>query len=262
MPEYTPETTPAAVPVSSVYRSWLFVRSLVYWVWQILATLILGLPVVVLGMFSYKLGHRMGVLWNQANIYGLRLICGITWKLEGQENIPTRTGIVMSKHQSTWETYFFMQVFTPGVYVAKRSLARIPIFGWAIKVLQFILIDRKSGGSAISQMVEQARDRNARGIWVMIFPEGTRRPVGSEPAYRIGGAVAAERIGADITPVALNAGEFWPRMGFIKWPGEITVIIGPPIVNGGRKAEVLLAETEAWIEGRMAEITVKNRFPY
>ncbi|MEE9320788.1 MAG: lysophospholipid acyltransferase family protein [Granulosicoccus sp.] len=262
VPEAKPEAVLDAAPISFAYRCWLFLRSLVFWVWQIVWTLTMGVPVVVLGMFSYNLGYRMGVIWNQGNVYGLRVICGVRWKLEGEENIPAKAGIMMSKHQSTWETYFFMLVFPRAAYVAKRSLALIPIFGWALIVLRFILIDRKSGGSAIAQMVEQARERNEHGIWVLIFPEGTRRPVGSEPAYRIGGAVVAERTGADITPVALNAGEFWPRMGFIKWPGEITVSIGPPIVNGGRKAEVLLAEAEAWIEGRMAEITVKNRFPY
>jgi len=148
------------------------------------------------------------------------------------------------------------------VYVAKRSLRWIPIFGWTLVLLRFILIDRTSGRSAIQQMTEQAANRLSLGRWVLIFPEGTRSAVGSEPNYRIGGAIVAEKTGADVLPIAMNAGEFWPRMGFIKWPGEITVTIGPVISSAGKNSAQILAETEQWIEGRMAEITVTDRFPY
>ena len=245
-----------------MYRLWLTFRSLIFWILQIVVTLVMGAPVLLAGLVSYRWGYSLAVLWNRLNVYGLRYICGVKWRLEGKENLPDKPCIVLCKHQSTWETYFLPMTFSPAVYVAKRSLQWIPIFGWVLVVLRFIMIDRKSGRSAIQQMTEQATDRLSRGRWVLIFPEGTRRPVGAEPNYRIGGAIVAEKSGYDVLPIAMNAGEFWPRMGFIKWPGEITVTIGPVITSAGKDAATIMAETQEWIEGRMAEITVKDRFPY
>ncbi len=245
-----------------MYRLWLTIRSAVFWVWQIICTLVIGPFVLLFGLFSFKLGYATAIVWNRANIWGLKYICGVSWKVEGRENIPDKPCVVLSKHQSTWDAYFLPMLFSYSVYVAKRSLILIPIFGWALYVLKFILIDRKSGRSAIQQMCEQAADRLSKGRWVLVFPEGTRRPVGAPPAYRIGGAKIAEQVPADVLPVAVNAGEFWPRMGFIKWPGEITVSIGPVIKTEGKTAAEILQETENWIEGRMSEITVLNRFPY
>ena len=245
-----------------MYRFWLLFRSGVFWVWQIVMTVFWGFPVVILGLFSFRVGYFLAIMWNRSNLYGLKYICGVDWKVDGMENIPDKPCVVMSKHQSTWDTYFLPTVFYPSVFVAKRSLLWIPIFGWSLYVLKFIMIDRKSGRSAMSQMCEQAADRLARKRWIVVFPEGTRRPVGAEPQYRVGGAMIAKKVPSNVVPVALNAGEFWPRMGFIKWPGTITVSIGPVISSEGKSAGQILAETEAWIEGRMAEITVKDRFPY
>ena len=168
----------------------------------------------------------------------------------------------MSKHQSTFETYFLPTVLLDYTFVAKRSLTLIPIFGWCIYLVKFILIDRKSGRSAIKQMTEQSRDHLNNGTHVVIFPEGTRMPVNAEPNYRIGGAIVAVKNEASILPVAHNAGEFWPRMGFIKWPGEITMHIGKPINCTGKTYEQALEETQNWIENKMQEITIPDRFPY
>ena len=245
-----------------MYRLWLTLRSAVFWVWQIVVTLVLGGPVILLGLVSFRWGYAAAILWNKSNVWGLRAICGVSWKVEGAEYIPEKPCVIMSKHQSTWETYFLPTLFYPGVYVAKKSLLWIPIFGWALYVLKFIMIDRKTGRSAIAQMCEQAKDRLSKGRWVIVFPEGTRRPVGAEPNYRIGGAKIAGSVPANVLPVALNAGEFWPRMGFIKWPGEITVSIGPVIHSDDKSAAQILAETQEWIEQRMQEITVVDRFPY
>ena len=239
----------------------LVLRAALFWLWQILITLLIGGPVLLVSAFSYRLGFPIAMWWIRANVHGLRWICGVRWQVEGRENIPERPCLVMSKHQSTWETYFLTMLFNPSVYVAKKSLLWIPIFGWALGLLRFIMIDRKSGRSAISQMVEQARDRLGKGRWVIIFPEGTRQAVGAEPNYRIGGAVVAARIGADILPVATNSGEYWPRMGFVKHPGTITVSVLPPIEADGRDASALIAETERRIEARMAEISRRPGSP-
>ncbi len=245
-----------------MYKLWLTFRSVVFWFFQIANTLIMSLPVLLGGLISFRVGLAMAILWNGANVWGLRFICGVSWKVDGRENIPDTPCVVLSKHQSTWDAYFLPTLFNPFVYVAKRSLLFIPIFGWALYVLKFIMIDRSSGRSAISQMCEQAADRLSKRRWVLVFPEGTRRPVGAEPAYRIGGAKIAEQVNADVLPIAVNAGEFWPRMGFIKWPGTVTVSIGPVISAEGKSASQILAETQSWIEGRMEEITVIDRFPY
>ena len=238
-----------------MYKLWLTVRSAVFWVVQIVNTLVMGIPVIVGGLISFRIGYGFAVIWNRINIWALRLICGVSWQVDGKENIPDTPCVVMAKHQSTWETYFMPTLFNPGTYVAKRSLLYIPVFGWALYVLKFIMIDRKSGRSAIQQMCEQAADRLSKGRWVLVFPEGTRRPVGAVGGYRIGGAMIAQNVPTNVLPVALNAGEYWPRLGFIKWPGVITVSIGPVIYSEGKTASEILAETEQWIEGRMIEIT-------
>ena len=233
----------------------LVLRSALFWLWQIAVTLLIGGPVLLVGAFSYRLGFPIALWWIRANVYGLRWICGVRWSVDGRENIPDRPCLVLSKHQSTWETYFLAMLFNPSVYVAKKSLLWIPVFGWALGVLRFIMIDRKSGRSAIAQMTEQAKDRLGKGLWVIIFPEGTRQAVGAEPSYRVGGAVVAARTGASILPVATNSGEYWPRMGFVKYPGTIQVSVLPPIEVAGRDASALIAETERRIEARMAEIS-------
>ncbi len=239
-----------------VYQGWLLLRSLVFWIWMILTTLVLGLPVMLGALVSYDFGYRFVNMWLFANVYGLKAICGVGWRVEGSEHIPKEACIVMAKHQSTWETMFLPMTIWHAVYVAKKSLVRIPIFGWTLVLMKFILIDRSSGRSAIAQMVEQARARVALGRSIIIFPEGTRRPVGAKPAYRIGGAIVAQKTNTPILPVALNAGQFWPRMGFIKYPGEITVRFGPLIDPAGRDADEILGETQAWIEAAMSEITL------
>jgi len=138
-----------------MYRAWLTLRSVVYWLWQIVNTLVLGGPVIIVGLFSFKYGYALATAWNHLNVWGLRVICGVSWKIDGRENIPDYPCVIMAKHQSTWETYFLPMLFYPSVYVAKRSLLYIPIFGWALYVLKFIMIDRNSGRSAIQQMCEQ-----------------------------------------------------------------------------------------------------------
>jgi len=240
----------------------LYVRSAIFWVWLTINTLVMGGPVLLVSLFSFRKAYWLVMWWLRGNVYGLRLICGTGWKVDGAENIPEHATLVMSKHQSTWETFFIaMQLPTP-VYVAKRSLSLIPIFGWALRTMKFILIDRRGGRSTVKQMVEQTKERIADGASVVIFPEGTRRPVGAEPAYRIGGALVAEQTGIDILPVAVNSCEFCPRMSFIKWPGEVTVSFGPVIKSEGKVANEIVKEVETWIEGRMDEITVVDRFPY
>jgi len=137
----------------------------------------------------------------------------------------------------------------------KRELLWVPFFGWALAILGSIAIDRKAGRKAIDQLVTQGRQRLEDGRWVVVFPEGTRIAPGQKGRYRIGGAVLAEQSGHPIVPVAHNAGEFWPRHGFLKRPGVIQVVIGPPISSRGRMAADILKEAEMWIEDTMGRIS-------
>lgn len=246
----------------SYNRTLLIVRSALFWVALTLSTIIMAIPVLLGGLISYPLGLTLARKWAQINLLALKVTCNLSGQVEGLENIPAHACIIMSKHQSTFETFFITHLFPRFTFVAKRSLTLIPIFGWALLVVRFILIDRKSGRSAVTQMVEQSKLKLADDHNVVVFPEGTRIPVGAPTNYRAGGAIVASKLGADVIPIAHNAGEFWPRMGFIKWPGKVTVCIGPVIKGEGKTPDQILNEVETWIETKMAEITVLDRFPY
>ena len=139
----------------------------------------------------------------------------------------------------------------------------MPIIGWAISlVLDPIAINRSSGGPAVKQVIRQGTEKLARGIWVSVFPEGTRVRPGHKVRYKLGGAILAEATGVPVIPVAHNAGDFWPRHSLIKWPGEIELHVGPAIDPTGKSAQQINEEAQAWIEGKLAEITRLDRFPY
>jgi len=243
-------------------RPLLLLRSLLFWLWFIASTIFMALPVLIVALISRHWGIKLAIVWTRINLFGLKIFCDLDCKVHGLENIPAHGCIVMSKHQSTFETLYLSGVLGDFAFVAKRSLTLIPIFGWCIYLLKFILIDRKSGRSAINQMIVQSKEYIANGTHVVVFPEGTRMPVNAPANYRSGGARVAIAIEADILPIAHNAGEFWPRMGFIKWPGEITMHIGKPISSINKTSDQLMAETQTWIEDRMQEITMTDRFPY
>jgi 1-acyl-sn-glycerol-3-phosphate acyltransferase len=154
-----------------------------------------------------------------------------------------------------------LQMELPSVrWVLKRELLPIPFFGWGLAMLKPIAIDRKAGRRAVMQLVEQGRKILDAGYWVIIFPEGTRMRPGERGRYKIGGAVLATESGHPVVPVAHNAGEFWPRHSFIKWPGTVSVCFGPPIATEGKTAEQVTAEVEEWIEGKMQEISDPARW--
>lgn len=202
------------------------------------------------------------ILHGSTRIFGFlitaagKYIAGMNYKITGVENIPTdRPYVVFCKHQSTWET-FFMYTLLPNKYstILKEELLRVPVFGWGLSALQPIAINRKDRKSAMSQIIAQGKDRISRGISILCFPEGTRKFPGEAPDYKIGGAKLAESVGAPIIPIALNSGECWPRKGFLKRPGTISVIIGPAIETQDKKAKEILIESRDWIENKMQEI--------
>jgi len=233
----------------------LYVRSILFWI--VFAPLVVLFALLLIVSFPIPFNKRFALtrLWSKLTIGWLKLSCNLTYEIQGVENIPATPGIVFAKHQSTWETLTLNFWFTPQSWVVKRELLWVPFFGWGVYMMQPIALDRGAGKKAISHLVEQGRDRLSKGRWIIIFPEGTRTAAGKRGRYRIGGAALAEQTGATISPVAHNAGEYWPRRKFIKKPGVIQVRIGPPIETSNKTAQQILAEVENWIESEMARIT-------
>ena len=231
------------------------VRCFLFHLFMAITTVVVATFAVLLIVFPLRTRIRIIRVYGVINVHMLKWLCGVRWKIEGTENIPEGPAIIFSKHQSTWETMALQLVFPPQTFVVKKELMRIPFFGWGLAVMKPIAIDRKAGRKAVEQVVEQGLDRLRRGIWVVIFPEGTRVPPGRRIRYRLGGAILAARSGLPVVPVAHNAGEFWRKGQFVLKPGTIRMVIGPPIPTDGRRPEEILADAEAWIESTMAKIS-------
>jgi 1-acyl-sn-glycerol-3-phosphate acyltransferase len=193
-------------------------------------------------------------LWSRAIVWCAKAVCGIDHRLIGAEHVPARACVVLSKHQSAWETLAFQMIFPPQVLIIKRELLYIPFFGWGLAMLSPIAINRRGGMRAVRQMLEQGQDRLRHGFWVIVFPEGTRVAPGSRAKYQSSGAAIAVHAGVPVLPVAHNAGAVWPRNAFLKRPGLVTVSIGPLMESAGTKAELLARRAETWIENEMLRL--------
>jgi 1-acyl-sn-glycerol-3-phosphate acyltransferase len=185
--------------------------------------------------------------WSRLVVSLARFILGIRWRVEGREHLPKRPAVILSKHQSAWETMAFQLIFPPQVHVLKRELLWIPFFGWGLALMSPIAIDRRRGVAALRAIARKGAERLAQGFWVVVFPEGTRVAPGERRAYHLGGAWLAAASGAPVVPVAHNAGLVWPRNAFVKRPGTVTVRIGPPIDPADRDAKTINHLAEAWI---------------
>lgn len=241
-------------PVTASYPV-LWLRSLAFWLVFPVSIVCYAVALLFTFPFPFRVRWQMVQSWVNFNLWWLRVTCRLSHEVQGIENIPDGAGIVFSKHQSTWETIALQRFFPMQVWVAKRELMWIPFFGWGLALMKCIAIKRGTGRAAIRQLIKQGKARLDEGLWIVIFPEGTRIPAGQRGNYRIGGAILAEHTGYPIVPVAHNAGEYWPRRSFIKHPGVIQVRIGPPIRSDGKSAQQILDEASSWIEARMDEIT-------
>jgi len=229
-------------------------RSTVYTLLQIVITPLYFLIVLAAFPLPPLSRYRITSGWAHLMLYLLRMICGIDYRIIGAERIPGTPSIILSKHQSAWETLAFQQIFPPQVWVLKKELLRVPFFGWGLAMTSPIAIDRNSGKAALKQIVEQGKDRLKKGFWIVIFPEGTRIAPGHKGKYRIGGAWLATHTNVLVVPVAHNAGEYWGKNALLKLPGTITVSIGDPIDPTGMDPENLNTKVESWIEAEMERI--------
>lgn len=230
-------------------------RSFVFLLYQTLVTPVYAAVMVLLFWIPRVPMYRIAASWCRTNLLGARWICGIRWQAIGRENIPEgadRTPhIVMSKHSSTWETLAQTMYFPPLAYVAKKELLALPFFGWAFRLASPITIDRDAGQDAMVQISAQGRERFAQGFWIILYPEGTRIPVGKRIRYKTGAARLAIEMRVPILPVAHNAGWLWPKGVMGKRPGTVTLSVGKPIAPGSMTAAELMLAVETWIEGEI-----------
>lgn len=236
-------------------KLWLGFRATLFWIGFSISTLVYGSMVPILAFLSYSRRYHILVGWCRFNVWWLGLTCGVHYEVKGLDNIPTdHAAILMGNHQSTWETLAFATIFPPLTWVLKQELMKIPFFGWGLRLIKPVAIDRSAGRSAVDQVKNQGKERLDEGIWLVVFPEGTRVMPNVKARYKIGGAVMAVGSTYPVVPVAHNAGFSWPRHSYIKKPGTIKVSIGEPISTINKTPEALMQEVETWIETEKAKL--------
>ncbi|HEY5798823.1 MAG TPA: lysophospholipid acyltransferase family protein [Burkholderiaceae bacterium] len=239
-----------------MHKAALFLRSLVYLLVMVVATLIWSFVCFAVAPLPYTRRYAVTKQWNLFVIWCGKVICGMDYEIRGWDNLKDTPTILLSKHQSAWETIFLLcKMPHPLVFVFKKELLYVPFFGWALGLLRMIPIDRNRGRDAFKQVVAHGKRRLADGQWIIMFPEGTRIPVGKAGKYKSGGARLALETGATVVPIAHNSGDCWPRNSFIKRPGKIIVSIGPSIPTEGLDPDQLMSRVEQWIEAEMRVIT-------
>lgn len=227
----------------------LFLRSLIFYIGYIVTLVPYTSLCIIIGIFfPTKSRFRYFILWNTFAIWWLKISCGVQVKVSGQENIPSGPFVLMSNHQSPWETIFIYSFFHPITATLKKELLFIPFFGWTLAMLAPIAIDRKKKRSAMTMLLAQGKQRLQNGIRVLIFPEGTRVDPGKSKNWSSGGASLAIGAEATVLPFAHNAGIYWPAHKFIKFPGTIEVVIGKPIDATGQNPRELTEKVKQWVK--------------
>jgi len=233
-----------------------YIGSSILLIYILLSVPMFGPLILLCALFPFPIRYKASTLWIASVIWLTKICCGLSYKVEGLENLPKdQVYIVLSKHQSAWETLALRLFLPKQTTVLKRSLTWIPIGGWALSTLKPIAIDREQPRAALRSLVEQGCKRLDEGFIVVVFPEGTRAAPGEDLKFNAGGALLAHHSGHPVIPLAHNAGIFWPRYSFLKYPGTIKVKIGPAIVTQNKKAKDINSEAETWISQAMKEIS-------
>lgn len=236
-------------------------RSAIVFIWMVLSIIPFGGGLMIGSLFlsSNRLWWWFAVPWLRGMIIAARYIAGVKYRLQGLENLPAagdmQRVILVSKHQSTWETFFFPSMSPhPLAFVFKQELLRIPLFGWCLNRLDMVHIDRSKRSQAWNKVASMGKTLMDRGKWVIMFPEGTRSERGSQGSYKSGASRLAIATGASLIPIAVTSGRCWPRRSFWMKPGIIDVSIGPPIESAEEGPEALMNRVEKWIETEMRRI--------
>lgn len=233
----------------------LYIRSSVFWFFHMISLIPVVSCVLIFFWLPVNMRYAIGSSWAIMNLRFLKWFCNLDYQIKGRENIPDRASLVLSNHQSTWETLAFQDFLPNQLWVLKKELFRVPVFGWGLALMSPIAIDRSAGKKAVDQIVEQGDRKLNQGRWVILFPEGTRIAPGVDSKFKMGGFIFATRIKHPVMPVAHNAGEFWPKHSFIKYPGTITISIGEPVNAFGMQPEEVKEKVEGWIKQEMKEIS-------
>lgn len=232
-----------------------YLRSTLYLIFLIVTVIPYAIACILWAPLPLHMRYKLTTGWPRLALWGARVICGIRWQVKGAENLPDGPAVILSKHQSAWETLYLVCKMPRDVcFVYKKELHWVPFFGWGLASLNMISINRSKGRDAFEQVLRQGRIRLQEGRWPLLFPEGTRIAPGKMGRFKMGGALLASRTGAVVIPVAHNAGECWPRNAFVKRPGLVTLSIGPTISPEGLTPEELNQKVQAWIEGEMRRL--------
>ena len=234
---------------SIAFTAYLFVSVVPYSCWVVLSA----------PFTSRDYAWRIARAWARTVLAALARLCRLSYRVEGTENLRRRDAVVLMKHSSAWETIAQLILFPKHVWVMKRQLLRVPFFGWALAVFSPIAIDRQGGRRAVEQVLRQGQERLAEGLWVIIFPEGTRVALGERRRYGLSGALLAALTERPVIPVTHNAGAFWPRRGWLKQPGTIRMIIGKPIEAAGRPPRDVNRDAESWIETTLEKLRAEHQ---
>ena len=235
------------------------IRSIIHMLWMAVTVVPWAIGVLIFSMFgSSTRVYWLCAGWLRLAVTGGTVILGIQNRVTGMENLPsTELGscVLLVKHQSTWETFSMVTLMPhPLAFVFKKELLYVPFFGWAMSRMDMIHIDRSQRAQAFNKVVAQGKRLMAQGVWVIMFPEGTRIPRGQQGVYKSGGTRLAIDTGAPVIPVAVTSAKCWPRKAFIKKPGIVDISIGKPIASAGRQPDELMREVEAWIELEMRRL--------
>ena len=236
-------------------------RSLIFTAYMMVSACLFG-GVMALGFWlPYQAQFAIARTWARILFWMLERLCGLKYVVEGRERIPPGNHIVMSNHTSAWETVAQFLIFPPQVWVLKRELLWIHFIGWGLKLLRPIAINRGEGHRAVNQVIEQGKARLQDGLWIIIFPEGTRVVAGETRKFGVSGALLAIASGKSVVPLSHNAGTFWPRRGIVKKPGTIRVVIGEAIEPAGKDPRELNDEVKQSIEAGLARIAALSEAP-
>lgn len=234
----------------------IYIRSIVFTLGYAFSVIIYGSLGAVMWFVPPQVRHKIIVSWCWMTVNFLRLVCGVRYQVTGLENFKKKSGpyVVLSKHQSPWETFLLQSIFFPVSTVLKKELLNIPFFGWGLRCFRPIGIDRSKPREALRQIKLEGVKSLKKGLNLLLFPEGTRIAVGKRGKYARGGTEIAIAAGVDIIPVALNPGHCWPMKTMLRYPGNISVVIGEPIAPAGRTSREVMAEVESWIENQMEKM--------
>ncbi len=234
----------------------VYIGSTLFFLYIVISTLVFGPIILLASLMPFDVRYKLSVIWVKWLLWVLKITCGLTYEVEGCENIPTeKPAVVLCKHQSAWETVALRLILPKQTALLKKSLTWIPIGGWALATLKPIAIDRSNQREALKILINQGIQRLKEGFFVIVFPEGTRAAPGENKKFNAGGAMLAHKSGYPVLPIAHNAGEYWPRYSFLKYPGTIKVKIGPIIPVEGLKPKEINAKAAEWIEQAMQEIS-------